>query len=148
MFGEKGLDQDEAADLLRGNTLRVYWLLLKSESGVMGVREIQRALKFSSPTLAAYHLKKLEDLGLVKSEHGDYRLVKEVRVGILKEFMKFGTFMLPRYALYATMFTILLAFYLSQFKEISFYGLSALIFVLLPTAIFWYETLRLWRMKP
>ena len=114
----------------------------------MGVREIQRALKFSSPTLAAYHLKKLEELGLVKSEHGDYRLVKEVKVGILKDFMKFGTLMLPRYTLYAAMFTTLLALYLFQFREISFYSLSGLIFVLLSTAIFWYETLRLWRMKP
>jgi len=142
------LNQDEAAELLKGNTLRVYWTLLKSDNGVMGVREIQRALKFSSPTLAAYHLKKLEELGLVKSEHGDYRLVKEVKVGILKDFMKFGTLMLPRYTLYAAMFTTLLAFYLSQFKEISFHSLSGLIFVLLSTAIFWYETLRLWRMKP
>jgi len=142
------LNQDEAAELLKGNTLRVYWTLLKSDNGVMGVREIQRALKFSSPTLAAYHLKKLEELGLVKSEHGDYRLVKEVKVGILKDFMKFGTLMLPRYTLYAAMFTTLLALYLFQFREISFYSLSGLIFVLLSTAIFWYETLRLWRMKP
>jgi len=142
------LNQDEAAELLKGNTLRVYWTLLKSDNGVMGVREIQRALKFSSPTLAAYHLKKLQELGLVKSEHGDYRLVKEVKVGILKDFMKFGTLMLPRYTLYAAMFTTLLALYLFQFREISFYSLSGLIFVLLSTAIFWYETLRLWRMKP
>jgi len=142
------LKQNEAAELLKGNTLRVYWTLLKSDNGVMGVREIQRALKFSSPTLAAYHLKKLEELGLVKSEHGDYRLVKEVKVGILKDFMKFGTLMLPRYTLYAAMFTTLLALYLFQFGEISFYSLSGLIFVLLSTAIFWYETLRLWRMKP
>ena len=142
------MNQDEAAELLKGNTLRVYWTLLKSDNGVMGVREIQRALKFSSPTLAAYHLKKLEELGLVKSEHGDYRLVKEVKVGILKDFMKFGTLMLPRYTLYAAMFTTLLALYLFQFREISFYSLSGLIFVLLSTAIFWYETLRLWRMKP
>ena len=141
------MDIDEVASL-KGNTLRVYWTLLKSETGIMGVREVQRALKFSSPTLAAYHLRKLEELGLVKNERGDYRLIKEVKVGVLKEFMRLGAVMLPRYTLYATMFTALLAFYLLQFKEISFYSASALIFVLLPTVIFWYETLRVWQQRP
>jgi len=141
------LDIDEVASL-KGNTLRVYWTLLKSETGTMGVREVQRALKFSSPTLAAYHLRKLEELGLVKNERGDYHLIKEVKVGVLKEFMRLGAVMLPRYTLYATMFTALLAFYLLQFKEISFYSASALIFVLLPTVIFWYETLRVWQQRP
>jgi len=146
-IGGCGLDLDETASL-KGNTLRVYWTLLKSETGIMGVREVQRALKFSSPTLAAYHLRKLEELGLVKNERGDYRLIKEVKVGVLQEFMRLGAVMLPRYTLYATMFTALLAFYLLQFKEISFYSVSALIFVLLPTAIFWYETLRVWQQRP
>ena len=142
------LDDEKIASLLKGNTLRVYWELLRSEDGIVGVREVQRILKFSSPTLASYHLKKLVELGLVKNEYGDYRLIKEVKVGILKQFMKFGAFMLPRYILYATMFTTLLIFYISQFREIGFYSVSALVFVLLGTAIFWYETLRVWSQKP
>ena len=142
------MNEEKIASLLNGNTLRVYWALLRSERGVVGVREIQRALGFSSPTLASYHLNKLEELGLVNNEHGDYHLVREVRVGILKQFMKFGTFMLPRYTLYATMFTTVLIFYLSQFREISFYSVFALIFGLISTAILWYETFRMWKLKP
>ena len=142
------LDDEKIASLLKGNTLRVYWVLLRSEDGVVGVREVQRVLKFSSPTLASYHLKKLEELGLVKNERGDYHLIKEVKVGFLKQFMKFGAFMLPRYTLYATMFTTLLIFYISKFREVGFYSVSALVFVLLGTAIFWYETLRVWSQKP
>jgi DNA-binding transcriptional ArsR family regulator len=141
-------DDEKIASELKGNTLRAYWALLNSENEVIGVRELQRQLGFSSPALAAYHLNKLEDLGLVVKERGDYRLVREVKVGILKQFIKLGTFMLPRYALYATMFTTLLVFFVSQLKEFSFYSVFALIFGVLGTVILWYETVRIWRQKP
>jgi hypothetical protein len=141
-------DDETIASQLRGNTLRAYWALLNSEGGVIGVRELQRRLDFSSPALAAYHLNKLEDLGLVLKERGNYRLVREVRVGILKQFIRLGTFMLPRYILYAIMFTTLLVFYVSQLKEVSFYSVFALVFGVLGTVILWYETIRGWRLKP
>ena len=141
-------DDETIASQLRGNTLRVYWVLLNAEDGVIGVRELQRRLDFSSPALAAYHLNKLEGLGLVAKERGDYRLVREVRVGILKQFIKLGTFMLPRYILYAIMFTTLLVFFVSQFNEVSFYSVFALVFGVLGTVILWYETIRGWRQKP
>jgi DNA-binding transcriptional ArsR family regulator len=64
------LVSDEAEDMLRGTTLEVYRFLLKG-SRPLGAREIQRALKFSSPSLAVYHLSKLEEIGLVKKENGD-----------------------------------------------------------------------------
>jgi hypothetical protein len=143
-----GLDYEKVASELKGNTLRAYWALLNSEGGVIGVRELQRRLGFSSPALASYHLGKLEDFGLVVKERGDYRLVREVKVGILKQFIKLGTFMLPRYVLYATMFTTLLVFFISQLREISFYSVFALIFGVLGAVILWYETVRVWRQKP
>jgi hypothetical protein len=77
-------------------------------------RETQRALKFSSPALAVYHLDKLTELGLAEKTNGEYRLVKAVNVGILKQFVRFGALMLPRHFLYATMFTTCLVFYLTQ----------------------------------
>ena len=95
---------ESIAGRLKGNTLRTYVALLSSEKGVMGVRELQRKLGFSSPALASYHLRKLEELGLVVEDRGDYRLLKEVKVGILAQFIKLGTFMLPRYVFYATFF--------------------------------------------
>ena len=102
------MDEEKVESELKGNTLRVYWTLLRSENGVVGVREVQRSLGFSSPNLALYHLRKLEDLGLVGKERGEYRLIREVRVGVLKQFTKMGTLMIPRYTLYSTMFTTLL----------------------------------------
>ena len=141
-------DEEKIASELRGNSLRVYWALLNSGDGTMGVRELQRQLGFSSPALAAYHLNKLVEMRLVARERGDYRLVREVRVGVLKQFVKLGTFLLPRYVLYATMFTTLTAFLLTQLRELTFYSVFALVLGGLGTVIFWYETVRVWRQRP
>jgi len=142
------LDDEKIGSELKGNTLRVYWALLSSKDGVMGVRQLQRQLGFSSPTLAAYHLNKLENLELVVKERGDYRLVREVKVGVLKQFIKLGTFLLPRYIFYATFFTMLLIFLLTQLREISFCSVFALMLGILSTVILWYETIRVWIQKP
>jgi hypothetical protein len=142
------LDDEKIGSELKGNTLRVYWALLNSKDGVMGVRQLQRQLGFSSPTLAAYHLNKLENLELVVKERGDYRLVREVKVGVLKQFIKLGTFLLPRYIFYATFFTMLLIFLLTQLREISFYSVFALMLGILSSVILWYETIRVWMQKP
>jgi hypothetical protein len=142
------MSEEKIESVLKGNTLRVYWFLLRSPNGIVGARETQRALKFSSPALAVYHLDKLTELGLAEKTNGEYRLVKAVNVGVLKQFVRFGAFMLPRHFLYATMFTTLLIFYLTQFTSVNFYSTFALVLGLLATAVMWYETLRAWRQKP
>jgi len=146
--GLMGNEDEKVASVLKGNTLRVYWFLLRSSSGVVGARETQRALGFSSPALAVYHLDKLAELGLVEKTDGEYRLMKAVNVGVLKQFVRFGAFMLPRYFLYATMFTTLLIFYLTQFRRVDFYSVFALILALLSTTVMWYETIKAWKQKP
>jgi len=142
------VDMEDISIKLKGNTLRVYWYLLRSSSGVVGVREVQRSLGFSSPTLALYHLEKLRELGLVKKELGEYRLVKEVKVDVLRQFMKFGTLIIPRYTLYAVMFTVLLCYYALELEEVSFHSVYGLIIGALATGILWYETIRVWLQRP
>jgi len=141
-------EEEKIESELKGNTLRVYWMLLRSERGSIGVREVQRELRFSSPALASYHLNKLEELGLVEKKNGEYHLLREVRVGVLRQFTKFGSLMLPRHIFYAAMFTTLFIYFLTQFRDLNFYSLFALVFGLLGTGILWYETLRVWRQKP
>lgn len=143
------MDEEKIESELRGKTLKVYWYLLEhgSESGV-GVRQVQRALGFSSPRLAAYHLEKLEELDLVENRLGEYFLVREFKVGVLKHFWRFGRVLLPRYLFYASMFTTFLVYVVLVFREVSVFGLLALVLSLLGSGIFWYETVRLWRMKP
>jgi hypothetical protein len=142
------MSDETVESVLKGNTLRVYWFLLRSQNGVVGARETQRKLRFSSPALAVYHLDKLTELGLAEKTNGEYRLVKAVNVGVLKQFVRFGAFMLPRHFLYATMFTTLLIFYLTQFNSVDFYSTFTLVLGVLATAVMWYETLRAWRQKP
>jgi len=141
-------EEEKVASVLTGNTLRVYWFLLKSSDGAVGARETQRALGFSSPALAVYHLDKLVELGLLEKTDGEYRLVKAVNVGVLKQFVRFGAFMFPRHLMYATMFTTLLVFYLTQFRRIDFYSVFALILAILSAGVMWYETVKTWRLKP
>jgi hypothetical protein len=142
------IDEEEIVSKLKGNTLRAYWALLSTEDGVIGVRELQRELGFSSPALAAYHLNKLVDFDLAVNERGDYRLVKEVKVGVLKQYIKLGSFLLPRYVLYASMFTTFLLVLLTRFNEISFYSVSGLVVSFLATFVSWFETIEIWQQKP
>jgi len=69
------MESEKVASELKGNTLRVYWYVMNAKEQTVGVREVQRALSFSSPTLALYHLDKLKDLGLVSKDTGEYRLI-------------------------------------------------------------------------
>ena len=62
---------NESKDILRGLTLKVYRFILKNDKPV-GIREVQRALKLSSPTLALYHINKLEEAGFIKKESNGY----------------------------------------------------------------------------
>jgi len=135
---------------LKGKTLIVYWYLLERSTHSVGVREVQRALKFSSPSIAVHHLQKLQDLGLVeKKGTGEYVLKEEVKVGILRLFTRMGRFMVPRYLFYSVLFTTLLTAYLTLTiigqTTPSFYAVT---FGLIATFIFWVETARLWRARP
>jgi len=147
-LGSQEVDSEKIASELRGNTLRVYWYVLNASGHVVGVREVQRALGFSSPTLALYHLDKLKYLGLVAKESGEYRLVKEVKVDILKQFMKVGRVFVPRFTLYAVLFTAMTIYYTLNVVRVDFFAFFGLLFGGLGSAIFWFETVKTWRQKP
>ncbi len=131
---------------LRGRTLRTYLYILKSSKPV-GVRELQRALELSSPSVAFHHLEKLERLGLVqKNEYGEYALIKNVDVNVLQAFSQIGKLLVPRFIFYAMFFTTLLVGYLLIFGGNS--NLFALAFGIFAAAFAWYETARTWRKRP
>jgi predicted DNA-binding transcriptional regulator len=136
---------------MKGKTLQVYWYLLGSSSSKVGVREIQRSLGFSSPSVAAYHLEKLQSLGLVeKTPIGEYVLVKEVNVGVLRFFTKLGRFLVPRYLFYSVWFSTMLATYLILYRPPvgCIHNVTAIVFGITACCILWFETIRLWREKP
>lgn len=135
---------------LKGKTLLVYWYLLHQSTHIVGVREVQRALGFSSPSIAVHHLEKLQDLRLVRKKGtGEYELEEEVKVGILKLFAHMGRFIVPRYLFYSIMFSTMLATYLIvSLVSQSFPSYYALVFGVIASIIFWFETIRLWEAKP
>lgn len=135
---------------LKGKTLLVYWHLLKSPGLKVGVREVQRKLGFSSPSVAVYHLEKLMSLGLVeKTITSDYVLVSEVKTGLLRFFTRLGRFLIPRYLFYSVWFTTMLISYIIFYgQSFCIHNIAALIFGFSASSILWFETVRLWREKP
>jgi predicted DNA-binding transcriptional regulator len=135
---------------LKGKTLLVYWYLLRQPTHTVGVREIQRALGFSSPSVAVYHLDKLGSLGVVeKTATGEYVCAGEVKTGLLRFFTRLGHFLIPRYLFYSVWFTTMLASYIVFYgQSLCVHNIVALIFGFSASAILWFETVRLWREKP
>ena len=135
---------------LKGKTLRVYWYLLRATNHSAGVREIQRSLRFSSPSIAFHHLDKLQTLGLVtKKATGDYVLTEEVKVGLLRFFTRIGRFLVPRYLFYSVWLSTMLMTYVVLYGLTgSVHNFFALTFGLLGCAVLWFETFKLWREKP
>jgi hypothetical protein len=131
---------------LQGRTLQVYLYLMRKDEP-SGIREIQRELNLSSPSVANYQIEKLIDLELVgKDNHGRYYLLHKVQVPALKAYVNVGKFMVPRMIFYAGFFTTLLGIY------VVLYGNSLNIFAIAfgsaGTALFWYEAFRLWKTSP
>jgi hypothetical protein len=143
-MSHSGVDKIESE--LKGKALQIYWHMLRQGSPV-GTREVQRALGFSSPSIAHHHLDKLRSLGLVKQDNfGRYYLIERVDVGILQAFTKVGRLMLPRYFFYAFFFTTLLLAYIAVFSNaLNIYALFAMSTGAL---VFWYEAMRVWRRRP
>ncbi len=135
---------------LKGKTLQIYWYLLRSSTSRVGVREIQRSLDLSSPSVAAHHLEKLLSLGLVeKSITGEYFLAQEVKVGLLRFFTRLGRFLVPRYLFYSLWLSTMFAIYLALYWPTgSIHNIAAVLFGSVANIILWFETVRLWRAKP
>ena len=134
---------------LRGNTLRVYLYTLKNRR--VGVREVQRSLRLSHSSLAQYHLNKLKEAGLVKDIEGEYEVVSEVKVDVMRDFLRVGTLIVPRFVFYAVLFTVLTLYIGSVGIRMYDGGPIAdwsVGFLILASAIFWYEALKAWKSTP
>ncbi len=142
--------QQESKDmnlLLRGRSLAVYIYMLR-QAKPLGIREIQRDLGFSSPSLVLYYLDKLQRLGIVgKDEMGRFILVQKVDVAVLNAFVNVGRFALPRLGFYAALFTTL-AVGLAIIGGAPFAPILVAGIALGAAIAFWYETLRIWRKRP
>jgi predicted DNA-binding transcriptional regulator len=135
---------------LRGKAWKVYWLLLKT-GRPMSVREVQKALHFSSPSVAQHHLEQLRELGLVQKQNigSHYLLINEVKIGVLRHFVKLGRIMFPRYFFYALFSTTFYIIYLLTLMQgFTRESLFIILFGAIVSAIFWYEAVRIWSLRP
>jgi hypothetical protein len=95
-----------------GTTWDVYLCILTS-SQPLGVREIWRSLRLSSPSLAQYHVNKLLELKLIENTvEGKYRINDEERLEALRSFLMLRGMLIPRLAIYGALFTGTLVSYL------------------------------------
>ena len=143
-------DEAEFDYKLRGKAWNVYWLLLKN-GHPMSVREVKKALRFSSPSIAQHHLEQLRQIGLVQKENvgGNYSLVSEVKIGVLRHFIKLGRLIFPRYFFYALFSSAFYITYLTLFLEnFTRENIFIIAFGAIVSIIFWYEAIRFWRLKP
>jgi predicted DNA-binding transcriptional regulator len=135
------LTDRESKDILRGTTLEIYHLLLKTDKP-LGIRETQRALNLSSPSQAQYHLNKLEEAGLLKREMGNF-VVNKV---FLENYVRINRFLIPRYLFYSVFAVVILFIELIFLRptvlnrEYFFFTAATSVFVL----IFCYETVKVW----
>jgi DNA-binding Lrp family transcriptional regulator len=90
-------------DILRGLTLKIYKFILKNNSP-LGIREIQRALNLSSPTLALYHVNKLEEAGLIKKQGTGYVADRIV----LENCIRLKRTLVPRFVFYTIFLSVTL----------------------------------------
>jgi hypothetical protein len=129
---------------IKGNTLKVYLYLLKH--GPSELRDIQRGVGLSSPSLASYHLGKLSESGFVtQNEYGVYSDVKESSDKVLEGYARIGSAVVPQFFFFALLFTILIVFFSFATFYLSGFTPYLVAVSIAMVIVFWYETLRLWR---
>lgn len=133
---------------LKGKSWTVYLYLLRHRQSVT-VRQTQRDLSLSSPSVALHHLERLKELNLARrTPSNEYELVGDVKLGVLRNFSRIGSVFMPRMFFYALFFTTMYFFYLGLVQTLL---TRELLFLLVLGALacvsFWYETVRMWRQR-
>lgn len=135
---------------LSGNTLRVYMYIFKVKRS--SIKDAQRSLGLNSPALAQYHLEKLVSLGLAKRDEtsGDYLLVKEIKVETLEQFLKIGSYIIPRLLLYTVMLSIIFGYFTLEIARLTVNGYTLWTFLIggFALVVMWFETVKAWRNSP
>ena len=104
------LSRDEVLSNLTGRTLMIYFVLLNKKT--IGVRELQRHLNLSSPSVAKYHLEKLVNLHLIENRSGSYHLDKKADLPLLTSWVLIGKKLIPKVIFAAIFLTTLFIGYL------------------------------------
>jgi len=131
----------DSVETLKGTSLDIYRFMLTSNKPV-GIRELARELDLSSPSVAQHHLIRLEEMGLVKREWGNYAINKVV----LQNHIKINHLLIPRPTIYLLFVIGALLIELAAYPAVSLQVyLIALFIQITVVAIFIYETIKIWQ---
>ena len=141
------LNREKIVKDLTGRTLMIYFVLLNKKS--VGVRELQRHLNLSSPSVAKYHLEKLVNLNLLVNRNGIYHLDRKADLPILTSWVLIGKLLFPKTIFIAILFTFLFIGYLSFIY--TYWNKDSLFVVLFGVGIMvyvWLDVVFQFRRKP
>ena len=111
------------------------------------MRDVWRALKLSSPSLAQYHVNKLLDLEMVnRTRDGKYVAEKKEQVGVLRNFILLRGKLVPRLIFYGAIISGILVFYLIFWPfEWDFRDLVTLVVAVFSAFAFFFEAYNQYR---
>lgn len=128
---------------LRGRTLQVY-IYLQRKKAPSGIREIQRELGLSSPSVAEYQVEKLVEMGLAgRDAYGRCFITRKTKVKALESYVNFGRYTVPRLAFYAAFFSAVSAIYVVfRYGNLSVYDIAVPVAA---AGVLWLETWKMWK---
>ncbi|MFX0023283.1 MAG: hypothetical protein ACFE9S_13230 [Candidatus Hermodarchaeota archaeon] len=141
-------------EFLQGKTLQVYWYFFTKRHA--GVREIQKALKISSSGTVSYQITKLLKAGIISKndEEGKYSIKEDLKIGILRFFIRIGNRTMPRISLYLIIYSFgfITFLILAIIQGINFFSdllnMILLFFLIIGTIIFIVESFKIRKLKP
>jgi len=125
---------------ISATTWNVYLYILTSR-GPVGVRDVWRELKLSTPSLAQYHVNKLLELNMIiQTRQGKYVASEEKRVEALRSFVLLYGKLIPRLVFYGALIAGILAFYLIAWPiEWNFRDLTVVTVAVISITAFFFE---------
>lgn len=125
---------------MSATTWNVYLYILTSKEPV-GVREVWRELKLSSPSLAQYHMNRLLELGVVtKTREGKYVANEEKRVEAVRSFVLLYGKLIPRLVFYGALTAGILVVYIIAWPiEWNFRDLTVIAVAVISIVAFFFE---------
>lgn len=138
------MQSSQPSEEIRGNTLRVYVQLLRR--GPSELRDVQRSLGLSTPSLASYHLGRLTRAGYVaQDQYGRYTVTAKSPSEILAGYSKVGTAIVPQLFFFAVLFSILVPFFSYEVVSNGSFVIYLVAVSVAAVVALWYETMRVWR---
>jgi len=121
-------------------TWNVYLYILTSRDPV-GVRDVWRELKLSSPSIAQYHINKLLELNIIaQTQEGKYVASEEKRVETLRSFVLLYGRLVPRLIFYGALVAGILAIYFVFWPmEWNFRDLAVIAVAVISIVAFFFE---------